>query len=393
MNTIGRTVGENRNYLERQIGLYTRESGIELLKIIAIFFIVISHVLQTLRAENTLMMSQDYVINLAYATTNIQYFILTLMSYFGVLGNNIFFICSAWFLLKSNSFKKKKWLFMLIEVWVISVLILLITLLATNTDISVKNIIKSILPTLFSNNWYSTCYLLFYPIHPILNKIIYSMEQKTLLRSTLSLAVLYCGFNFIRECLFPSRLILWVTIYFIIAYLQIYMKDFCNSTKLNEFVLIIGFVCYICLALVTNVSGFYISFMNDKMLHWINNCNPILIAISVAMFNLFRKIKFKSLTINYVSSLSLLIYLIHENLILKKYFRPLIWNYVYTHFGYECVLIWALLISMMVFLVSLICSVLYDKTLRKLVSRASERLYSLCCQIYEWVEGFLIKFH
>lgn len=73
--------------------LTDRRSGVELLKIIAIFLIVISHVTQSLENESL----QSGIIHLGQATTDIQILILTLLRQAGALGNNIFFISSAWF--------------------------------------------------------------------------------------------------------------------------------------------------------------------------------------------------------------------------------------------------------------------------------------------------------
>lgn len=107
--------------------LKERDSGIELLKVFAIILIVISHTVQTLRSENVMVPYQDYVVTLT-ATTSLRDFILTLFSYFGAWGNTIFFVCSAWFLLRSTVYNKQKWFYMLVEIWVVSVTILAICL-------------------------------------------------------------------------------------------------------------------------------------------------------------------------------------------------------------------------------------------------------------------------
>lgn len=70
---------------------HMRNSGIELLKLFAIFLIVISHVTQTLTSENTYISYNAYVLNIVHATTNIQYLILVFFRHFGALGNSIFF--------------------------------------------------------------------------------------------------------------------------------------------------------------------------------------------------------------------------------------------------------------------------------------------------------------
>ena len=74
-----------------------RESNIELLKILALFLIVISHVTQTLgnMPNNSLIIDKGYFINVLTATNNLQFFVLILFRHFGALGNMIFFVCSA----------------------------------------------------------------------------------------------------------------------------------------------------------------------------------------------------------------------------------------------------------------------------------------------------------
>lgn len=76
----------------------TRESGIELLKIFAMFIIVIAHMVQTLTTPDPQLSYQGYVMDISRATTDVQTIILLILRHFGVFGNEIFFICSAWFL-------------------------------------------------------------------------------------------------------------------------------------------------------------------------------------------------------------------------------------------------------------------------------------------------------
>ena len=103
-----------------------RNSSIELLKIFGIFLIVINHVIQTLHEPNSNFVNNDYILNLDMATTNIQQLILSILRYSGSMGNMIFFICSAWFLLDNDKTNKKKLLQILMDVWVASVIILVV---------------------------------------------------------------------------------------------------------------------------------------------------------------------------------------------------------------------------------------------------------------------------
>lgn len=371
-----------------------RESGIELLKIVALSLIVIYHVVQTLSYGNPFLSYHDYVINLAIATNDVQQFVLTLLSYFGAWGNAIFFICSAWFLLQSKYFNKKKWFHILLEIWGVSVIILIISCFLLRGNISLTIVIKSLFPTLYGNNWYLTCYVLFYPIHPLLNKLIQSLSKPLLFRLSSAMFILYCCLGFIKSDLFfPSMILLWITIYFVIAYIQIYMTDFTNNMKKNIFLLIIGMIGYIGLAVLTNVLGLHFTFMKGRMLQWATNCNPFLIAMAIAMLNIARNVHFKNKFINYISGLSLLIYIIHENLVLRTYFRPYIINYVYVNFGYDKILIWVMLIAIAILIFGIVSSVVYDKTLRKFIRKISVLLYPIVRKIYLYFETAILKLH
>ena len=370
-----------------------RDSNIELLKIVAILLIIISHVINTLCDENTHISYQDYVLDLSIATTSVKHFVLLLLRYSGVMGNTIFFICSAWFLLSSQKVKKKKWLFMLIEVWFVSIIILAVTYVLRKGDISTEIIFHSFFPTLFANNWYLTCYLLFYPIHPYLNIVIKYLNKQQLFRITVSMFILYCCLGFVHSnWFFPSPIILWITIYFVVAYIKLYLCGFCNNLKYNCILFIMGFAGWIGLAIVTNIMGLHISFMRDKMYHWAVNCNPCLIIMAITLFNITRNIQLRNSLINYISSLSILIYLIHENIILRTYYRPIVINFVYERFGYNHIIFWVLIISVIVLWLSIICSFIYDKTVRKIVTVISDVFYKITREIYIHVESIILKF-
>ena len=70
-----------------------RKSSIELLKIIAMFFVVISHVTQTLGNNMALNSAGEpwYLVNLFNATADVQTFILIVFRHLGQLGNKYFF--------------------------------------------------------------------------------------------------------------------------------------------------------------------------------------------------------------------------------------------------------------------------------------------------------------
>lgn len=258
--------------------------------------------------------------------------------------------------------------------------------------IDIKTVAKSLMPNTFAANWYVTCYLLFYPIHTILNSVIHKMGQVRLFRAASALGILYIGFDFIKGSLFfPSSLILWVAVYFIVAYIKIYLKGMASDVKINAALLCLGILGHLGIILATNFLGLRVAFFSDKLLHWANNCNPFILLAVMALFHLARNARFKSKFINGISSLSLLIYVIHENIIFRTYARPYLVNYVYEKYGYSHVLLWMLLLSVLIFVGTALLSQLYVLTLRRFVEKLSETVGSKCWLIWLRLENVVMK--
>lgn len=285
---------------------------------------------------------------------------------------------------------------MLIEIWSVSVIILAITYLGLHIHISAKDIIKSFLPTTFGNNWYMTCYLLFYLIHPALNRIIDQMNQKQLFRSAIVLAILYLGFNFIKGVkeglFFTSDIIIWITIYFIVAYIQNYLNDFANNIKANFGLFVFGLVGIIGLNLLTECAGLHVPALSQKAAHWaFNNCDPFVISMSIALLNVARQIHFHNNAVNYLSSLTLLIYIIHENLILRNYVRPEIWNFIYYNYGYEHIFVLVFTLVAVTFIFSVVAAMIYTVVLKPFALKFSNSLYGMVRDYYLRIEARLLQ--
>ena len=171
------------------------------------------------------------------------------------------------------------------------------------------------------------------------------MTQKQLLKAASVLAFLYIGCDFVKGNLFfPSVLILWGAIYFVIAYIKFYCKETFRSNKLNLILLTIGFLGMVAMVFLTNALGLKTPIFYDKTLKWTVNCNPFLILMALSAFGLAKNFHFKNKLINHISKLSLLIYVIHENILVRTYIRPLIWQWLYKQVGYDHVVELALAI-------------------------------------------------
>ncbi len=352
-----------------------RNSGIELLKIIAVFLIVINHVTQTLVYKeffNNLHFYDGYY-NLT-ATTDITVFVLTCFRYFGTIGNLVFMISSSYFLSNSEKNNLKKFFKLGLNTIIISY-IFLFTFLIAKVDLPKKEIIKSLFPITSRNCWFITTYLLFILIVPFLNKLTKKLSQKQLLRVSYILFIFYFIISLIISK-HVSGIVIFITIYFIVNYFKKYMENFWNNKKRCIKLLVLGIVSLIILQFLTNLIGLKFEFFKDKPLYWLANNNPIIFTISISLFYLFKQMSFKSRFVNTVSSLSLYVYLAHDNAQFRAYTRVYIWHYIYEKIGYSYIIIKLLLYALALFIAFNVISYIYKITIEKIANSIIEKIFN-----------------
>lgn len=325
----------------------TRESSIELLKILAILMIVLCHtgISMTFAASGNADATWFYDVNALPNT--LEKFVLTLFNYFGYLGNNIFFVCSAWFLLGKKKNRKVKILKLEMDVWVVSVIYLVIFLLS-GVHLNGSTILSALFPTTFNNNWFVTAYMLFYFIYPILNQSIERISRVQLKYGCLFFVFLICVWvPFFQEWtefkFYFSYPMMWILVYFCIAYLKNYHGGLLNRRKFSIILLLVGLIGLLGEIAATYYIGAYTFLIGVNGMSWNMWFNPFEWFFAFGAFNLFRSYHFRSLFINRFSSLSLLIYLIHENFLVREYWRPYLYIFIHDQLHNQNVAWWLLL--------------------------------------------------
>lgn len=141
-----------------------RNSNIEVIKLIAVFLIILSFALPygaTYRGDETVY------VNLNNTGWSLSHIIFTFFRGCGQIGETLFIVVSAWFLCDSNEVKVNKPVRMILDSWVILIMGLIVALCWMKPQTS--EIIKSFMPVRFSLNWFVGCYVMYYLIHPMLN--------------------------------------------------------------------------------------------------------------------------------------------------------------------------------------------------------------------------------
>ena len=290
---------------------FNRESNLELLRIIAMLFIIMHH----------------YAIYSEFNFTNnltLNKIIIDTFAAFGKLGVILFIMISGYFYDKSG-FKGKKVINLLAKVWIYAIIGLIIGIIANSNLLSYITILKSIMPTTFGLYWFASCFIIIYLFSPFIKRIVQNVEQ-TNFRNFLLLMIFIWGI----VTLIPETKTFYNDfIYLIMIYLLgIYLKKYQDKIKIistNKRKIIISILIAIVIGIMivlemisTNTSELknYIQFFNR-----INS--PLILALGIFIFNGFKQIKsFKNTLINIMASTTFGIYLIHDNLFIKD----IIWN-------------------------------------------------------------------
>ena len=346
-----------------------RNSSIELLKIIAMFMIALSHSAQ--RDE----MFNAHIENIAF------------IRQLGQIGNAIFIVCSAYFLNDSDKNKKEKVINIILDSFCISMIFLIVTL-SLGINLSFEMLVKQFIPISLGNNWFITCYLLFYIIHPYLNLIIKNLDKKQFTRLIFGLFVYLVIEFFLKNKLYYSYLIGFVIIYFIVAYMKEYLQDFMHNKRLNFIILITGLLLSYLILIFTKIVGNNISFFSNKILYWNRFINIIFIFIAISSFNIANSIKWKKKLINNIASLSLLFYLIHDNLLFRDCIKPILYD---NYFNNLPPYLWLLLEAIILFIGGLLLGEVYKKTFQRVTKILSNKISTMLTNLYINIENRFLE--
>ncbi len=119
--------------------------------------------------------------------------------------------------------------------------------------------------------------------------------------------------------------------------------------------------------------------------------NPFVIMTGISLFNLARRVDFRNNIINYLSGLTLFIYIIHENQIVREFYRPSWWLWMVDRFGEEHVLVEPLMYSTLLFISATILALVYKETLHRLLTAIYGDIYERLCAVYRKIESRLLR--
>lgn len=346
-----------------------RKSGIELLKIIAIALIVLCHSIMTM---------QIYI-DFQLPTNDFTKLLFDFLKTGGIIGNTIFFMCSSWFLDEDNSkFKLKKIFSILINASIISIIIMICFVLICKPSFTTIDYLKQIFPVIFRNNWFIPAYCLFYICVYFVNNLTKRMNRTIHFFFNILMFIIYYVANILGIRAGLCAVIGYLAVHCTLTYVKKYMS-FYKNVKLNFILLIVFYILYVLIYYNANC----IFGLNSIHIHeFISNFNkytfnPIVTPMIFFLLNIFNSIDINSRIVNNISSCSLFIYCIHENILLRTYCRTAYYEMMLSYFGNQNYpyIIMSCYIFMLVG--SLFLALLYKRFINPLVNNISEKIDQL----------------
>lgn len=306
------------------------------------------------------------------------------------LANLIFIICSATFLVRDNyRFNRVRILGIVWDNWLLS-LLFLIGALIIGVRPGIGEAVIQLIPTIWGTNWFITTYVLYYLSVPLLNKAISKLSQRVHLQYCMVLFLLYCGIQFVlKDKLYYSWYIGFMVVHIFVSYKQKYIDI--KKCKWKRSVFVMAVIGYISLILATNASGSKISIFAERVQYWNQFLNPFELIVGFGIVEWLSSVKIKNEQINRMiiqtSMLSLEIYLIHNNYMVKSYLRPWLWEKIYqiTQFDY-------LVITVLGFMIcTFVISFFFAKIYHRLFWRLSQSILKKIDSLFEKTTDLLMN--
>ncbi|MDS0526648.1 acyltransferase family protein [Clostridium sp. SHJSY1] len=290
-----------------------RESNFELLRIICMYMIIVHHVLV-------------YGIRLDTLNINsVNFIVCNFLNSITIVAVNVYVLISGYFMIE-NKFKWNKVIKLHGKVLFYSLSISIIFWLFRLEEFNLISLFKSLLPIITFQWWFISYYLVLYILSPYINKMLNQLNTKEF---NILIIILICIF-----VIWPTGAVFIGTInpvssrtgYDLFNFLLFYV---CGAyIKKNDIKIINKYYylfSYIFCAVILSLINFFISDYKNKFSD-IYNYNFIIIYIaSISMFLFFKKIKISnnySEKINSIASMTLSVYLIHE----QRMIREVIYN-------------------------------------------------------------------
>lgn len=351
-----------------------RNSNIEILRILAMLLIVVSHwTVHNGVLNNTIEMGFNRL--------------LLECTMLGNIGVIIYVMITGYFLGKSDKpFSLKKVLKLWLQVLFYSVVIYVLFVILGKESFSYGSLLKCFIPITTKEYWFITAFFILMFLTPFINKFInhISKDEFTkllkiltvlfIILPTLSIVLIIVSNTFMQVQMdfYGTELIQFIYFYLVGAYLRKYEVPVLR--KYSALILIIS----ILVLLVSPVIFINLSKFKPELIYYSNflfNRNSIIsVLISGTLLTVFSKRKeFSNKVINYIAGTMFAVYLISDN----NYVRKIIWTdllCVYKYVLSKYLIVNLFLSVLIIFGVCIVIEIIRKNTIERLTNWILDKL-------------------
>lgn len=336
-----------------------RDSNIELLRIFAMFLVLVLH-------ANSLVIGIPGTEECQISPANT--FVRFLIQSLSIVAVDTFVLISGWFGIRPSI---KKLCSLLFQVFFFTLSILAVHCIIHGwNSVTIGAVLKSFMIT--KCYWFIKSYICLFLISPVLNLFVEKVSRNTyvfVLIGFLGFQTIYGWTDSAPEFFYGYSVISFAGLYLMARYLRIYPPHIIPSRT-------VCLLCYLALSVLLSLATWLLTKANFHTEHAIpiafSYINPVIILASLALLYTFILTKIPcSKAINWIAASVFSVYIIHINGFLFHYYRDTVW-YLYSTFPIS--IRWALILCFLA-LVFIVC-VLLDK-IRLFTWRKVEKIFRI----------------
>ena len=286
--------------------LVQRKSNFELMRIFAIFLIVIFHA--------SMDLNQSMNFQHVFTPNMIPIFLL---GGWGRLGVGLFVIVSSWYLQEKEFDPKrgKKFIYICYITVYYAFLVPFIMKLTHLREVSISDFLKALLSPFINSYWYVSSYLMLLVFYPIINKCIKALSYQELKYTTVAMLIISDIWSILalsRVAQVTGEFMTFLTLYFLVACMKRKPDNWFMKKSGMKAVLMYFLIIGICV--FTEILGTYfnIHFLISIAVRILNNNSIFIDFFAILIFCVFFKMNIKyNVVLNTIAKTTLGVYVLH----------------------------------------------------------------------------------
>lgn len=352
--------------MEKEVSKTERSAGIDIYKILCMFFVIWFHFSDHGSIQIT---ANDEI--------TFNWLVIAISRIFGGICNCTFVLCTGYFLC-TKKFNAERIIKLWLEVWFYSVVCGIIAFALKIEPLTKKSILTMLMPFTFNQYWFFTDYLILILLSPVINLLIEKMDKQQHL-----CLVAFC---FLINTYFPTMGIShgirkFDYMFFFLYILAAFFRKYSSELKLkNSTYGWLGIACFI----LEIVSIFVVRYKNTMVeknsdfwiFIWGMEKLPCVLT-SVFLFLWFSNLKIKyNKFIGFLSSSLFSVYLLHIGRLWKLFYRILFNNEhtYYTNYMFPQIILCSVTIFFSAILFDKVRIIIFEKPVIHLLKHIKEKL-------------------